>query len=388
MSPPAPTTDDGLIEYQARVRTFVETHVAPKAREIDEAESTPPALLATLRASRYLGMALPREWGGGGIDPIAHGLATEEFGRACSSIRSLLTVHNMSSQAISRIGTSEQRKTWLPALCSGDAIIAFALTEKNAGSSADAIQTSARDCGGEYEITGAKKWITYGQIADLFLVFAQFDHRPISVIVERDAPGLSITPMRGLFGTRGSMLAELGFAGVRVPKSHQLGAPGAGINIVANTALDHGRFSVAWGCVGIIQSCLDASLDYASGREQGGQRLKDHQLIRRLLSDMLVSYRAAKEVCLHAARLRRDRDPRGANETALAKYLASTSAIKTATDALHLHGANGCSADFPVARLLRDANVMSIVEGTDEIHQIALANYALQRPYRSFNVTR
>jgi len=377
-------TDDELAGYLAAVREFVDEQVAPKAREIDESETTPRALLAALRASGYLSAALPEEWGGGGIDPIAYGLTTEEFGRACSSIRSLLTVHNMSSQAISRIGTAEQRKKWLPALCSGEAIVAFAFTEASGGSCGDTAGTLVRNCGNEYELTGTKKWITYGQIADLFLVFGNCDGSPVSLIVGRDAPGVSILPIKGVFGTRGSLLAELRFDCVRVDKSHQIGALGAGSNFVANMAIDHGRFSVAWGCVGIIRSCLDASLAYTGERDRGSQRLSDHQLVRRLLSDMLVSYRAAKQVCLNAARLRWHRDPRAANETSLAKYLASTSAVKAATDALHLHGADGCSADFPVARLLRDANVMTIIEGTNEIHQIALANYALQRPYSTF----
>jgi len=381
-------TDDELADYLAAVTTFVDEHVAPRAREVDESETTPSALLAALRGSGYLSAALPAEWGGGGVDPIPYGLAMEEFGRACSSVRSLLTVHNMSSQAIFRIGTPEQRARWLPALCSGDAVIAFALTEERGGSSAERVRTVVRDCGNEYELTGIKKWITYGQIADLFLVFGRCDGRPISLIVERNAPGLSVSPIKSVFGTRGSLLAELRFDGVRVHKSHQIGALGAGFNFVANTAIDHGRFSVAWGCVGIIRACLDASLTYTGNRDQGDQPLSSHQLVRRLLADMLVSYRATREVCLHAARLRRHRDPRAVNETSLAKYLASTSASKAATDALHLHGADGCSADFPVARWLRDANVMRIIEGTDEIHQIALANYALQRPYGPSKVVR
>jgi glutaryl-CoA dehydrogenase (non-decarboxylating) len=388
MNRTACATDDELAGYLAEVRAFVDEQVTPRAREIDESETTPSSLLTTLKHSGYLGAALPAEWGGGGLDPIAYGLATEEFGRACSSVRSLLTVHNMSSQAILRIGTTEQRNRWLPAVCSGEAIIAFALTEERGGSSPDSVRTMVRDCGHEYELTGTKKWITYGQIADLFLVFGRCDDLPVSLIVERNVPGLSINPIKGLFGMRGSLLAELRFDGVRVHKSHQIGASGAGFKFVANTAIDHGRFSVAWGCVGIIRACLDASLAYTSRRDGDDQPLSDHQLVRRLLSDMLVSYRAAREVCLHAARLRWHRDPRAINETSLAKYLASTSANRVATDALHLHGADGCSADFPVGRWLRDANVMTIIEGTDEIHQIGLASYALQRPYSLSNVVR
>lgn len=370
-------------ELHARAVSFVDKYIAPCASQIDATGNTPPDLISIMRSSSYLGAALPKEWGGGGVDPVLHGLITEEFGNACSSIRSLLTVHNMSAQALGRHGTPEQRKRWMPEICNGGLILAFALTEDVAGSSANAIQSTAVAHGSELCINGTKRWITYGQVADLFLVFAKGEHGPVALLVERDRPGVTISPIRDAFGTRGSMLAEVVFDQVSVPKTHQVGPDGAGINFVANTALDHGRFSVAWGCVGILRACLDASVLYAQKREQGGQLLKDHQLIRRLLADMLVDYRAAKEVCLRVSAMRKNKAPQSTMETSLAKYLASTSAVRVATNALHLHGANGCSPGFSLSRLLRDATVMSIIEGTDEIHQIALGGYALQRPYLS-----
>jgi alkylation response protein AidB-like acyl-CoA dehydrogenase len=362
-------------------RLFAAQEVAPWAGRIDRDEATPALVLAAIRASGYLGAALPAAWGGGGFDPVSHGLVTEEIGKVCSSVRSLLTVHNMSAQAIARFGTPEQKARWLPALCAGQQIIGFALTEPDVGSATHTIQTHAAEHGDAYVVNGIKRWITYGQVADQFLVFAQSERKPIALVVDRDSEGLEIEAMTGVLGTRGSMLAQLRFRDVRVAKNRQLGAIGIGISFVANAALDHGRFSVAWGCAGIIQACLDACLSYAEQRRQGDGKLKDYQLIRRQLTDMLVAHTAARALCYRSACLREQGDPRAVMETSLAKYHAAAAAIRVAADAVHLHGANGCSADYPVARYQRDATVMGIIEGTHEIHQLTLADYAFQRPY-------
>jgi glutaryl-CoA dehydrogenase (non-decarboxylating) len=364
-----------------RAREFAADRIAPWADEIDQQQTTPEHVLAAMKSSGYLGAALPKQWGGGGLDPISYGLVTEEIGRACSSVRSLMTVHNMSAQAIARIGDPDQRNDLLPRLCTGEQIIAFALSEPNVGSSTQALETEAVEHGDGYVLTGAKKWITYGQIADYFLVFAHCDHRPVALVVDGHSDGLSVTPVRDILGTRGSMLADLRLDEVSVPQSRLLGPVGMGVSFVANAALDHGRFSVAWGSTGIVQACLDSCVSYTQQRRQGGQPLKDYQLVRRHLTDMLVAHTAARALCYRSACLRQDGDPCAVQETAMAKYHAAEAAIRAATDAVHLHGANGCTTEYPVGRYLRDATVMGIVEGTHEIHQISLANYAFQRPY-------
>ncbi|MEY2502862.1 MAG: hypothetical protein QOI07_3196 [Verrucomicrobiota bacterium] len=292
-----------------------------------------------------------------------------------------MTVHNMSAQAIVKLGNADQQTRWLPSLCSGEKIIGFALTEPNAGSAAQTIQTVAVERANVYLLNGMKKWITYGLIADLFLVFAQCDQKPVALIVDRRSDGLTVEPIKDVFGTRGSMLAQVRFDEVAVPKSDQLGDMGMGLSFVANAALDHGRFSVAWGSTGIIQACLDACVSYANKRQQGEQKLRDYQLIRRQLTNMLVAHTTARALCYRSACLREQADPRSIMETSMAKYYASEAAIRVANDAVHMHGANGCSADYPVSRYLRDATVMGIIEGTHEIHQISLASYAFQRPY-------
>jgi alkylation response protein AidB-like acyl-CoA dehydrogenase len=372
---------DRQLDCRERARQFASKQIAPWADQIDQQQTTPDSVLAAIRMSGYLGAALSAQWGGGGIDPVSYGLVTEEIGKACSSVRSLMTVHNMSAQALAKLGSPDQHTRWLPDLCAGEKIIAFALSERNVGSAAHAIETEAVERDNAYLLNGTKKWITYGQIADVFLVFAHCDHKAIALVVDRSSDGLLVEPVKDVFGTRGSMLAKVHFDNVRVPKSQQLGPMGMGIRFVANTALDHGRFSVAWGSTGIIQACLDACISYTQQRWQGEQKLKDYQLIRRQLTNMLVAHTAARALCYRSACLREQGDPRAVMETSMAKYYASDAAIRVATDAVHMHGANGCTTDYPVSRYLRDATVMGIIEGTHEIHQVTLADYAFQRPY-------
>ncbi|WP_433364814.1 acyl-CoA dehydrogenase family protein [Streptosporangium sp. CA-115845] len=372
---------DAQTGWRDRARQFASEQIAPLADQIDQQQITPASVLVAMRENGYLGAALPARWGGGGIDPVSYGLVTEEIGKACSSVRSLMTVHNMAAQALVALGDRDQHQRWLPELCAGKKIIAFALSEPNAGSAAHAIETQAVKLSDGYLVSGTKKWITFGQIADLFLVFAHYERKPVALVVDRHSDGLTVTPAKDIFGTRGSMLAEVRLDNVHVPRSHQVGPTGMGISFVANWALDHGRFSVAWGSTGIMQGCLDACVSYTQQRRQGDHRLKDHQLVRRHLTDMLVAHTAAQAVCYRSACLREVGDPRAVMETAMAKYHAAGAAIRVATDAVHLHGANGCTTDYPVARYLRDATVAGIIEGTHEIHQVTLADYAFQRPY-------
>ena len=366
-------------KHGPRARRFATERLDPFAAEIDRNQTTPPEILDALGQEGWLGAALPERWGGGGLDALAYGLATEEVGRACASVRSLMTVHNMASQALVRFGTAEQQARWLPSLCAGERRIAFALTEPEVGSAASDVRCAAEETHDAFVLTGTKTWITYGQVADFFLVIARDGDDPTAFVVERDMPGLSIAPIADAFGTRGSMLARLHFDRVRVPKTSRVGAKGAGVRFIANTVLDHGRFSVAWGATGIVRACLEACTAYAVQREQGGSALIEHQLIRRQITDMLVLDTTARALCVRSAHFRQAGNPHAAAETALAKYHAADAARTAATAAVSLHGGNGCSPDYPVARHLRDATVAVIIEGTPEMHQISLASYALRK---------
>ncbi len=363
---------------------FATEFVAPLAAQVDQERAIPKRLLDSIREGGWLGAAMPTKWGGSEMDALAYGLVTEEIGNACSSVRSLLTVHNMASQALARFGSSEQQARWLPDLCAGQKLIAFALTEPDAGSAVSSMRTEARERGGSFVVSGTKVWITFGLIADLYLVFARCGDKPMALVIERDRHGVVVEPMPEVLGTRGSMLARLQFVDVEVPTSHRVGPMGAGISFVANAALDHGRSSVAWGAVGIIRACLDACLTYAPGRSQGGQFISEYQLVRRELTNMLVAHTTAHALCCRSAFLRMTGDPRAVMETTLAKYHAAQAAVQTATDAVRMHGANGTSRDYPVERYMRDAMVLEIIEGTREVLQNSLASYALQRPHSRY----
>jgi glutaryl-CoA dehydrogenase (non-decarboxylating) len=363
---------------RAEVRDFVSREIVPHAGRWDREETTPREIVDRLRERGWLGSIVPAEHGGKGLDMISYGILNEEIGRGCSSIRSLLTVHDMACRGILRWGSQGQKEKYLPRLARGEILGAFALSEPEAGSDATGIRTTAVEREGAYVLDGTKKWITYGQIADLYLLFAQLDGKPTAFLVERTTPGFSVAPLHGIVGTRASMLAVLKLEGARVPAEALVGRPGFGISHVMGAALDQGRYSVACGSVGIAQACLDACLAYARERQQFGQPLFEHQLIRAMLSDMITSVRAARLLCMRAGYLRDIGDPGSFAETTIAKYFASTTATRVAADAVQIHGANGCHEDFAVSRYLRDARVMEIIEGSTQIQQSTIARFELQ----------
>lgn len=220
--------------------------------------------------------------------------------------------------------------------------------------------------------------VTYGELADVFLVFARAPEGPTAFLVERDRPGLRTEPIFGMFGIRGSMTAKVWLDGCRVPRTNLVARPGLGVSHVAGAALDLGRYTVAWGCVGILDACLAATLDYTGARRQFGQPLKEHQLVRRLVSDMVTDAHAARLLCTEAGRLKDAGDPGALAATSIAKYFASTAAARAAGDAMQLHGANGCSAGYPLQRYLGDAKIAEVIEGSTQIQQIVIAEYGYQ----------
>ena len=363
---------------RAEFRAFVASEIAPHADRWDREEAIPAALVDELRRRRLLGSNVPEEYGGLGRDMITYGLLTEEIAKGCSSVRSLLTVHDMVAHAIHRWGSREQRERWLPLMARGEVLGALGLSEPNAGSDAKSVETVARDDGDAWVLDGRKKWTTFGQIAGLYLVLAQQDGKLTAFLVERDSPGVTVQPLKGVWGTRASMLAEIVMDGCRLPKGNLIGRPGFGLSAVVSTALEHGRYSVAWGSVGIAQACLEASQAYARERRQYGVPIADHQLVRRLLTDMIAGVRAARLLCLRAGWMRETGDPLAGGEVMIAKYFASTLATKSANDAVQIHGANGITDGYPVGRYLRDSRVTEIIEGSTQIQQINIPLFELQ----------
>jgi len=368
------------IAAQVQFRNWVDEHVAPFADQFDERQETPTALIESLAKMGYLGAMVPQQYGGAEMDHLTWGLLCEEVGRTSASLLSLLTVHSMMIQTVVKWGTDDQKKRWLPKLATGEIIGAFGLTEPNVGSDAKHIESAAiKQKDGSYILNAQKRWISFGRTASLFVIFAQVDNQPAAFLVERSMNGFVSEPIRGMLGFRSANIANLSMIDVHIPSSSLLGRPGFGFSHIASTALDQGRYCIAWGCVGLAQASLEASMSYAGERQQFGKPIVEHQLIQEMLTEMIVQAKAARMLCLHAAFLKIKGEPALIMETSTAKYFASRVAVAASNSAVQIHGANGCSADYPVQRFFRDARVMEIIEGSTQMHQIIIARAGHQQ---------
>jgi alkylation response protein AidB-like acyl-CoA dehydrogenase len=372
-----------LRDHRQRMRDFAASEIAPHAAAIDATERIPESVLAACAKAGLFASGLPGEYAGAATgDPVAdtlrHGSMHEALGGASASVQGIVNVHHMAASAIARWGTSAQKAQWLPALAAGERRAALAISEPHVGSDAAAVETHARREGAGWRVDGCKTWITAGQSADVFVLVAGSDDGTLALLLPRDAEGLRIAPISGMLGCRGYMLATLTLDGCRLPADHLIGRAPFGVSHVAATALDAGRYNLAWGCVGLARACCDAALERAMSRRQFGAAIAEFELVQRMLSRMLTELEAARLMCEHAGRLRGARDPNAIRQTLMAKYFASQFAGRAASDAVQIHGAQGCSADLPLARHLRDARIMEIVEGTSQILETAIARTALR----------
>ncbi len=369
-----------LSEEQTAVRRlareFTDREVVPYAAGWDRAESVDRAIVKKLGALGFLGLTVPEEYGGSGGDHLAYVLVTEELGRGDSAVRGIVSVSlGLVAKTVAAWGTEEQKRAWLPRLCSGDALGCFGLTEPGTGSDAGNLTARAVRQGDSYLVSGTKMFITNGTWADVVLVFARTGdepgHRGISAfLVPTDTPGLTRREIHGKLGLRGQATAELVFDGVRVPASALLGPEGKGFS-VAMSALAKGRMSVAAGCVGIAQAALEAAVAYAAQREQFGRPIAHHQLVQELIADISVDVDAARLLTWRVADLI-DRGQPFATESSTAKLFASEAAVRAASNALQVHGGYGYIDEYPAGKLLRDARVMTLYEGTSQIQKLLI----------------
>jgi glutaryl-CoA dehydrogenase (non-decarboxylating) len=358
----------------AEFRAFVDRLVVPHVEQYDADERLPEAIIVATAKAGYLGAVLPERYGGAGLDDVTLGLLHEEVGRGCASLRSLLTVHSMVASAILRWGSDAQRGFWLPQLANGDVIAAFALTEPSVGSNAGAVETTAHQIAGGYALNGHKRWVSLGEVAGVYLVFARLDDKPTAFLVPRHTAGVVVSPLRGMLGTRAALLANLTLTDCEVPPESRVGAVGFGLSAVGQSALDLGRYSVASGCVGAAGACLDACLEYTRSRQQFGKPLRDHDLVKRIITDMVTGTQAARLLCRNAGRLRQIKSAAAVREVMIAKYYSATLLQRVAADAVQLHGAVGCTQQSTVARHYRDAKIMEIIEGSNEMQQLTIAD--------------
>ncbi len=382
-------TDENELVRDA-ARSFAEREIVPHIRDWDRAGAFPRELFGRMAELGFLGAPIPERYGGSGMDYISFALLCEELERADTAFRVVQSVHvGLNSLALLQWGTEEQRQRWLVPQAKGEKLATFGLTEPGVGTDAGNLATTARRDGESYVLNGSKLWISLADIADHFLVFASVDrskrHKGVTAfLLERGMPGLSTGTLHGKLGIRSGNTGLITLDDVRVPAEHRIGEEGEGF-LIAMSAIDQGRYTVAAGAVGLAQACLDSSLRYAHERQTFGEEIGRHQLVKQLLANMAKGTEIGRLLVWRAGWLK-NHGRRNTRETSLAKWHATEHSVQSALDAIQVHGANGYSDEFPVERYLRNSKAAVIYEGTSQLHTLLQADYALgyreDRPLR------
>jgi alkylation response protein AidB-like acyl-CoA dehydrogenase len=370
-------------ELRAFVRQLAEERIAPRAAEIDAKAEFPWDLKELLAKQDLLGIAFPTKFGGTELDNISQAIVVEEIARADATTSLIVLVQKLGALPILVAGTEEQQDRYLPRLASGEWVVAFGLTEAGAGSDVGRIRMRARRDGEEYVLAGSKRFITHGSIANLITVIASTDPKAgrkglSAFIVETDSPGFSAPRLEHKMGIRGSPTAELHFDDVRVPVANRIGEEGDGFE-VAMATLDRSRLSIAAQAVGIAQGATDFAVSYAAQREQFGERIVDLQGIQFMLADMATGVEAARQLTYAAAAAVDANAPDLAYWTSSAKLIAGDTAMRVTTDAVQVLGGYGYVSEYPVERMMRDAKITQLYEGTQQIQRLIVARQLLQR---------
>jgi glutaryl-CoA dehydrogenase (non-decarboxylating) len=382
------TDENRLVQQSARA--FAETEILPNIREWDARGEVHREVFAKMGELGFLGAPIPERYGGAGMDYVSFAILCEELERADTAFRVVQSVHvGLNSLALLQWGTEDQRQRYLVPQARGEKLATFGLTEPGVGTDAGALQTTARRTGAGYVLNGQKIWISLADVADHFLVFATLDrakgHRGVTAfVVERGFRGVSTGTLHGKLGIRAGNTGVINLDDCEVPVENRVGEEGEGF-IVAMSAIDQGRYTVAAGAVGLAQACLDASLGYARQRQTFGQEIGRHQLVKQMLANMAKGTEIGRLLVWRAGWLK-NHGRRNTRETSLAKWHATEHAVQAALDAIQIHGANGYSNEFPVERYLRNAKAAVIYEGTSQLHTLIQADYALgyreDRPLR------
>ena len=367
------------------VRDWAAKEVAPRIHDLDRAHRFERGFLKQMADLQLLGICLPEEWGGAGMDYVSLGLACEELEYVDTHLRVIMSVHvGLNSLTLLSWGTEEQKRRYLAPQARGEKVASYGLTEPNAGSDAVGIQTTAVRRGDRYVLNGEKVWISLADVADHFLVIAwtdqekkkRRDHSGMSAfIVERGFEGFRSYSIEEKWGILAGNTGGFSLQDVEVPVENRVGEEGEGFKI-AMFALESGRYTVAAGATGLIRACLDASVAYAQTRKTFGVPIGEHQLVKEMIAQMVSDYDAARLLWLRAGWLKNE-GRRNTRETSLAKWFATVASERAASDAVQIHGANGYSDEYPVGRFLRNAKAAVIYEGSREVHKIMQADYAL-----------
>ncbi len=367
---------------QKMVREFAEKEIAPIAAELDKKAEYPTKILEKMAKLGLLGIIIPSEYGGAGLDMISYAIVIEEISRRCASTGVITSVHNsLTAWPITKYGTDDQKKKYLPSLANGEKIGAFAGTEANAGSDLGAMKTTAVLKGNNYIINGDKTFITSGSEAGIIIIFAVTDknagNKGISAfIIESSFKGYKVGSVFEKLGINASKTSELIFENMEVPKENLLGKEGEGYKI-ALSALDGGRIGIASQAVGIAQAALDECIEYSKQRQQFGKPIAQFQAIQWMIADMATRIEAARYLVYNAA-YKKDINERYTKEAAMAKLFASEVAVETVIKAVQIHGGYGYTKEYTVERLFRDAKITEIYEGTSEVQRMVIAGSLLK----------
>jgi len=387
-------TDEHRLLEQT-VREWAARDVAPYIRENDRQHRFDrDRIVGGMGKLGLLGISVPQDYGGAGMDYVCLGLACEELEYVDTSLRVIMSVHaGLNCLTLLTWGTEAQKQKYLVPQARGEKLAGYGLTEPGAGSDARAIQTTAVKQGDRYVLTGEKSWISLADVADHFLVFAWTDaakkqqrdpHGISAFIVERGFKGFASGPMKEKWGILAGNTGYFTMDGVEIPEENMVGRPGEGFKI-AMFGLDQGRFTVAAGATGLVRACRDASVKYAKERKTFGVEIGQHQLVKQMIAHMESDYQAARLLWLRAGWLKNE-GRRNTRETGLAKWFSTVASERAAGDAVQIHGANGYSDEYPVGRFFRNCKGAVIYEGTREIHTLMQADYLLgyreDRPLR------
>ena len=366
---------------QKMVRKFVDKEIIPYIQEWDRNGEFQPSIMKRLADLQLMGVCIPEEYGGAGMDYNTLAIVCAELERGDTAYRTAVSVHTgLNSMTLLQWGNEEQKQKYLVPQAKGEKIGAFGLTEPDAGSDVAAMKSTARREGDYYILNGSKTWISLCDYADHFILFAKTDHdaahRGITAfIVERTYPGISTNGFKGKLGIRAGNTGEVFFSDVKVPVENRLGEEGEGFKI-AMAALDNGRFTVAAGAVGLIEASLEASVKYCHERKTFGKEIGKHQLVQQMIAQMSSDLEISQLLVYKAGWLK-NQGKRNTRETSLAKWIACNAAFEAANNAVQVHGAYGYSDEYPVERFLRNSKAPVIYEGTREVHTVMQAEYAL-----------
>ncbi|SDH31313.1 Acyl-CoA dehydrogenase [Aneurinibacillus thermoaerophilus] len=368
-------------EIQREIHKLAQEKIKPRAAEIDEQGEYPFDIKDLLSEYGYIGANLPEEYGGAGLDLLSYCLIVEEVARVCASSSQIITVQELGSLPVLLSGNEEQKRRVLPDLATGKKLACFGLTEPSAGSDVKSMKTRAEKDGKYYRLNGQKCFITNGNIADIYTVFAKTDKGITAFLIEKGTPGLSIGKIEKKMGIKGSPTAELFFEDCRVPEENVIGEEGQGF-LVAMKTLDKTRPGIGAQALGIAQGALDVCLEYVKEREQFGRPIGSFQGIQFMLADMATQIEAARGLVYRAASALDNLESTGKEPAlmrlaSMAKVFASDVAMKVTTDAVQILGGYGYIQDFPVERMMRDAKITQIYEGTNQIQRVVISKSLL-----------